>query len=120
MTMTIEGYGQYSPFGGIVSMADCVVAGYTYHAERRCRDCMRAIARAELIALGFNTESWAEMATESMLTTWASLIDYDRQYADSDEFPVPFSYTVAEHEAEWAAHDGDSHPRCDTDRKSVV
>lgn len=50
--------------------------------------------------------------TEALLDVLAGLWDIDRAYADSDDFPVPFSGQQAYTDASHAALDGQAEPRC--------
>lgn len=86
------------------------IAGYTFDTENWCPECMAAWARLRLMDEGY----WQTTGktTEELLTLLAGLLDIDRDCADSDEFPVPFSGQQAETDASRAAFDGEHAPRC--------
>ena len=89
-------------------MITAEIAGYTLAAENHCADCMGDIARAHVRAVGGATDC----DTEAAIALWAAMESVDREYADSEDFPVPFSIEQARHDAEWAEHERDSIPRC--------
>jgi hypothetical protein len=88
------------------------IAGYTYKAELKCRECTYTYALVALHDMGYNPPGITAWTVEGLLNALAALEGVDREYVDSEDFPVPFSGQQAEHDAGWAAHEGETPPRC--------
>jgi len=87
------------------------IAGYTFNTERFCPECVRVWTRLALMNEGYWQTS--DMDTEGLLNVLAGLWDIDREYADSNDFPVPFSGQTAESERDWSEYMGEPLPVCD-------
>lgn len=92
-------------------MIGAEIAGYTHDTENKCVDCVRTWAVKQLQREGYSPVL-TEWTTEGLLNALAALWDVDRDYADSDDFPVPFSRQTAETDLSWADHEGASPDRC--------
>lgn len=88
------------------------IAGYTFDTENKCPDCVRDWAIAQLRREGYGRFGFDASTTEDLLNTLAGLWDVDRDYADSNDFPVPFSGQQAHTDASHAALDGENAPTC--------
>jgi hypothetical protein len=94
------------------------IAGYEFRGDKLCPQCVADMARVVLAnwmgATGLLSDSpeWFSLDAETMLTIWANAEDVDREYADNDDFPVPFSFQDANKADAHATYDGDPLPRC--------
>lgn len=90
------------------------IAGYLLNeTERYCTDCVHVWAVAQLEREGYTPDKpLTEWTTEGLLNVLAALCDVDRDYVDSDNFPVPFSRAQAESDRYRAWHEGSSSPAC--------
>jgi hypothetical protein len=92
-------------------MITAEIAGYTLAGNNVCSDCVRDWAehqlRRESHRFGFGTTT-----LEDLLNALAGLWDVDREYADSEDFPVPFSYQTAQADVDSAVHYGEPTPHC--------
>lgn len=88
------------------------IAGYTLNAENKCPDCIRDWVEYELRREGHGRFGFDGSTTEELLFMLAGLWEIDRDYADSDDFPVPFSGQQAYTDASRTAFDGEHAPRC--------
>lgn len=89
------------------------IAGYTFNGEYKCFDCVESWVVGGLIKQGYNQHTLETAYTiEDQLNEFADYVGIDRDYVDSNVFPVPFSRARAETEASWAAYEGDNAPRC--------
>jgi hypothetical protein len=95
------------------------IAGYEYRGDKHCPQCIADMARVVLAnwatATGVLSDSpeWFSLDAETMLTAWANAEDVDRDNADQEDFPVPFSYAQANTADSHARIDGDPLPRCE-------
>jgi hypothetical protein len=89
------------------------IAGYTFNADNYCPECVHIWAIVNLEDENYRPDRpLTQWTTEGLLNVLAALWDVDREYADSNDFPVPFSGQTAEHDLGWALHDGESIPVC--------
>lgn len=94
------------------------IAGYTFNDDNYCPECVAGIARQVLWTWVTHAGVLSEHPefhtwdAETLLQIWANAEDVDREYADSEDFPVPFSGQTAETDASHAVLDGDSVPTC--------
>ncbi len=96
-----------------MTMITSDIAGYNHDTEHKCSECVRTWVigqlRREFVT---SWHGWSGWTTEELLWALAGVQNIDREYADSEDFPVPFSHAQAQTDASWAAHDGDNPPRC--------
>lgn len=72
------------------------IAGYTFNDHNFCVECTHVWAIAALERESYRPDKpLTEWTTEGLLNVLAALCDVDRDYAESDNFPVPFSRTEA-------------------------
>lgn len=88
------------------------IAGYTHDTENKCPDCVRDWVEAQLRREGHGRFGFDGSTTEDLLNSLAGLWDIDRDYVDSNDFPVPFSGQQACTDASWAAFEGQDNPTC--------
>ena len=93
-------------------MITAEIAGYILADDSKCPDCTRDWVVYHLRKEGHGRFGFDASVTEDLLNMFAGLSDVDRDYADSDEFPVPFSGQQAQTDAARAALDGDNAPTC--------
>lgn len=94
-------------------MITAEIAGYTFNADNYCPECIREWVLFKLGTEGYQSpvdiSTWT---TEGLLNALAALWDVDRDYADSNDYPVPFSGQTAITDKQLAVCDGDPTPRC--------
>lgn len=86
------------------------IAGYSFEGDNKCPACTAAWARLALMVEGCWQTSGK--STEELLSLLAALWDVDRDSADPEDYPVPFSGQTALTAASMAVHDNDPTPRC--------
>jgi hypothetical protein len=86
------------------------IAGYSFNTENKCPECIAAWSRLALMDEGY----WKTTGktTEELLSLLAGLWGVDRDYVDSNDFPVPFSGHTAKSEADRAVLEGSSPETC--------
>jgi hypothetical protein len=89
------------------------IAGYTHDTETKCVECVRTWATRELQREQYWPEGgFSAWSTEGLLNALAALWAVDRDWADSNDFPLPFSGQTAITDKQLAVCDGDPTPRC--------
>jgi len=89
------------------------IAGYTFDDMNKCIDCAESWVVAGLVKEGHDRHTLETAYTvEELFNLYAGYVGIDRAYADSNDFPVPFSCEQAQTDASWATHDSDNPPRC--------
>lgn len=93
-------------------MISAEIAGYAHEGENKCTECVWSWALIQLDDMQYRPAGLTTWTSEGLLNALAGLWDVDRDYAESDDFPVPFSGAQANTDASHAAHDGDNAPKC--------
>lgn len=94
-------------------MITAEIAGYAHDTEFKCDDCVRIWATNELKrALGSAYFGFYCWTTEDLLHALAGVLELDRDYVDSEDFPVPFSRETAYTDAYRADIDNEPRPVC--------
>jgi hypothetical protein len=89
------------------------IAGYTFNIDNYCPECVHIWAVVNLENESYRPDRpLTQWATEELLNVLAALWDVDREYADPEDFPVPFSYAQAESARDRSTHYGDPLPMC--------
>ena len=94
------------------------IAGYTFNGDKYCADCIAAMVRQVLwnwtTHVGVLSEhpEFHTWDAETLLQLWANAENVDREYADSEDFPVPFSGQTAKTNQSWADHEQTGVLRC--------